>query len=98
MSGPGRYSAFYDDGFFCLRGAIGASAARDMEEAVWSVLSGNGVHRDNRATWSAEHEYRLQAVRKQDRPRRRLPLSAARWMTCSGPGPGKRRRTGGRCC
>jgi hypothetical protein len=66
-------SAFFDDGFVYLRGALSVSAAREMEDAVWSVLSASGVHRDNRATWSADYEVHLQAVRKQDRPPAEVP-------------------------
>jgi hypothetical protein len=71
MPDPGR--AFFDDGFIYLRGALDVSAARDMEDAVWSVLSRSGVHRDNRETWSSEYECHLQAVRKQDRPPAEVP-------------------------
>jgi hypothetical protein len=39
--------------FSYLRGALDVSAAREMENAVWSVLSRSGVHRDNRETWSS---------------------------------------------
>jgi len=79
MSDPGRWmrspqrQAFFDDGFIYLRGALDGSAAREMENAIWSVLSRRGVHRDNRETWSPDSASRLQAVRKQDRPPAEIP-------------------------
>jgi hypothetical protein len=73
MSDPGERRAFFDDGFIYLREAFDVSAAREMENAVWSVLSGSGVHRDKRETWSSDYESHLQAVRKQDRPPVEIP-------------------------
>lgn len=73
MPNPDRYSAFFDDGFVYLRGAFDVSAAREMKNAVWSVLTRSGVDRNSRETWSSDYEVHLQAVRKQDRPPAEVP-------------------------
>ncbi|GAA4627279.1 phytanoyl-CoA dioxygenase family protein [Actinoallomurus vinaceus] len=44
--------AFVSDGFVVLRGAFDAATAAACREVIWAELSGQGIRRDDRRTWT----------------------------------------------
>jgi hypothetical protein len=54
---------FRTHGWMRVRGAFTSAGADAMREAIWRVLEAQGIHRDNRSTWTKERPEHLQQLK-----------------------------------